>query len=197
MQPNRAVGFTRLFMCGQNLCFKPPVTNGLFFTAMPPSVITAGRYSENPAKYTNRIVESHLPHGLVPHSDSLAKYAAAFFKISHSIRNCATSLRNLLNSASWAETSPRRPAGHAPLRDRLTQLANVFGDTDSRRAVSAIPRPSDSAIATAWVLNSLVYRPLGIFPIVIIPPGLHYDLWRPFFTAYLTKPYHGRRPNAL
>ena len=45
----------------------------------------------------------------VLHIDSLAKYAAAFFKMSRSIRNVAFSCRNLDSSASASPIGARVP----------------------------------------------------------------------------------------
>src|SRR5512135_3656895 len=68
--------------------------------SLQPSVETATRYVEEPAHDFNREMESPLLHERVPGSDSLAKYAVAFFKMSRSMRASASSLRNRAFSAA-------------------------------------------------------------------------------------------------
>jgi hypothetical protein len=70
-----------------------------------------------------------------PRSDSLAKYAADFFKMSRSMRSSAFSRRRRDSSASTSVTS-RRGAGAAVSGEsarfaRLTQLVNVLGESES------------------------------------------------------------------
>ena len=79
----------------------------------------------------------------VPHIDSLAKYAAAFFNISFSTLNLATSCRSRVTSASrsLAGCLADPLAGGCPLRARNTQFASVFADISSDRATVGMPRP--------------------------------------------------------
>jgi hypothetical protein len=92
----------------------------------------------------------------VLHIDSLAKYAAAFFNISFSIRSLATSCRSRVTSASSSLTGGPADAlpGGFPFRARKTQLANVFADISNDRAtVGTLRRPSVTC-CTAAARNS-------------------------------------------
>jgi hypothetical protein len=92
----------------------------------------------------------------VLHIDSLAKYAAAFFNISFSIRSLATSCRNRLTSASSSLTGGLADTftGGAPLRDRNTQFANVFADISNDRATVGMLRRPSTTCCTAAARNS-------------------------------------------
>lgn len=68
-----------------------------------PIVIAATRYAKKPTHDFNWKMESPLLHERVPGSNSLAKYAVAFFRISHSIRVSTSSLRNRRLSASRSD----------------------------------------------------------------------------------------------
>ena len=74
------------------------------------------------ARQADGIFLSHLVNGGVPHSDSLAKYAAAFFKISRSMRSKAFSLRSLASSASCALELDFAAKAAASCRYCATQL---------------------------------------------------------------------------
>ena len=88
--------------------------------------------------------------------DSLAKYAAAFFKISFSLRRLATSCRNRVTSACNSFTGCPADAltGGAPLRARNTQFANVFADISNDRATAGMLRPPSLTCCTAAFRNS-------------------------------------------
>jgi len=96
----------------------------------------------------------------VLHIDSLAKYAAAFFRISFSIRSLATSCRNRVSSASNSLTGPPAdaPVGASPRRARPTQFANVFADLSndlsSDRATAGTLCPPSTTCCTAAFRNS-------------------------------------------
>ena len=66
----------------------PPVPA---WTAVHPRIVAAGRYIHNPSHHPDWILEPQLIHRRVPGSDSLAKYAAAFFSMSRSIFTSASS----------------------------------------------------------------------------------------------------------
>ena len=71
----------------------------------------------------------------VPHRDSLAKYAAAFFNISFSIRNSANSLRSRRFSSADETTWPL--GGRSPdWRNAATQLRTDQEVVPSLRAAS-------------------------------------------------------------
>ena len=56
-------------------------------------IIAAYGNTQQSTSKPERVMESQTPNSGVSHSDSLAKYAAAFFRISHSMRSLAFSLR--------------------------------------------------------------------------------------------------------
>ena len=74
--------------------------------------------------------------------------------------NLAFSIRNRLFSASTSLTTLCLVKSW-PSWACFTQLAMVFDEIDSLRAVSAIPSPSSLAMLAAWFLNSRVYRAFG------------------------------------
>src|SRR5271165_334347 len=116
------------------------------------------------AKSRNR-----LPAGLcfdpgVLHRDSLAKCAAAFFRISLSTLAEANSRRNRSFSASssFADRGVAVTATEEssfPARSSFTQLDKLDSGMRSRRLASV--RPTLLPNRTASILNSLVYRRLG------------------------------------
>ena len=76
----------------------------------------------------------------VPHRDSLAKYAAAFFNISFSMRNSANSLRSCRFSSADEMTCPLE--GSSPdLRKAATQLRTDHEVVPSLRAASEFEYP--------------------------------------------------------
>ena len=72
--------------------------------AVRPGVKTAARDAKDAAQDGDGLVELQGLHDRVLGSDSRAKYAAAFFTISRSMRASASSLRSLLTSASSSGT---------------------------------------------------------------------------------------------
>ena len=77
--------------------------------------------------------------------DSLAKYAAAFFKISFSLRSFARSCRNRVRSAYRSFTGGLANSWIAgsPLRARATQFSNVIPDISlDRDTVGTLHPPS-------------------------------------------------------
>ncbi len=70
-----------------------------------PCVVAARRNIKHAAQHREWVVESQLPDHRVPRSDSLAKYAVAFFKMSRSIRNSAFSRLSRDTSACSSVTT--------------------------------------------------------------------------------------------
>src|SRR5471030_3464638 len=103
--------------------------------------------------------ESQGLHDRVPGSDSRAKYAAAFFTISRSMRASASSLRNLVTSASSSGTErlPGATLGDVPRLAAATQLASVPLGMVRRNAASSSVRPCVRTSFTASSRSSGVY----------------------------------------
>src|SRR4030042_253350 len=85
--------------------------------SLDPGIVSACRHLQHTAKQRNKIGKSQLLDYRVPCSDSLAKYAAAFFKMSRSIFTTANSRFTLVSSCSTSvrgrcnlPTSPSLPA---------------------------------------------------------------------------------------
>src|SRR5574344_155401 len=121
-----------------------------------PVMITTYRYLECTTQNPERIYLSQSVNSGILYSDSLAKYAAAFFNISHSMRNTLFSLRNRASSCAsealpfWAKARPALTV--------VIQCPSVFGESARRSAVSIWLRPSWRTMLTACSLNSRVYR---------------------------------------
>ena len=126
----------------------------------PPRIAqAAARHRQQLAHQGGRIrVDMRFNPG-VPHIDSLAKYAAAFFSISFSSRSLAFSCRNRATSASsCVDAMPASGLAKGwPLRARNTQFASVFGDISNDRATDGILRPPSRTCFTAACRNSGVY----------------------------------------
>src|SRR3989304_9104954 len=123
----------------------------------------------------HRIIEPHLFHRRVPGSDSLAKYAAAFFNISRSIFISASSFRVIASSISTSVSGlyvlPISPS--LPALNCFTQLTIVDGGNDSRRPTSGTDSFSSTTSFTASSRNSLLYLPCG--PLFnLTPPSLYF-----------------------
>src|SRR5205814_413069 len=130
----------------------------------------AARDRQQLAHHRRRIDLSLLFDPRVLHIDSLAKYAAAFFRISFSSLSLAFSCRKRLNSASSSDTgcAGARLTSSWPLRVRYTQLASDLLDISNERATAATDRPPSITCFTAESRNSGVYRRSG--PAFIRPP---------------------------
>src|SRR3972149_4185049 len=111
----------------------------------------------------HRVFEPHLFHRRVPGSDSLAKYAAAFFNLSRSIFPSANSFRVLASPISTSVRGlyvlPISPS--LPALNFFTQLTIVDGGNDNRRPASGTDRPSSVTSFTASSRNSWLYLPCG------------------------------------
>jgi len=127
--------------------------------ATAPGVIATARNPKRSAQNGNRIFESHRLHDRVLGSDSRAKYAAAFFTISRSMRASASSLRSFAFSASSSGTVrlPGTAEGVASFFAALTQFANVPFGIAMRVAASSSVRPWTKTSLTASSRSSGVY----------------------------------------
>src|SRR5215210_4749753 len=105
----RPVGFACLGVHPQDLAKQLPLAQSASpGCSCPPLVIAAARYVEHRAHALEREPRLMVAHECVPHRRSLAKYAAAFFKIS---RSSVTRLSSAFNRASsLCSLFARRPA---------------------------------------------------------------------------------------
>src|SRR5471030_118486 len=124
-----------------------------------PGVETAARDVKDAAQDGDGIIESQRLHDRVPGSDSRAKYAAAFFTISRSMRASASSLRSLVTSASSSGTErlPGATLGDVARLAAATQLASVPLGMVRRDAASSSARPCVKTSFTASSRSSGVY----------------------------------------
>ena len=103
------------------------------------------------------------PHGAeqknpgLLHSDSLAKYAVAFFRMSRSIFTRASSARCRASSICTALTGRSPAPRNAPLSAPRTQLLSICLGSPSTRAVTDASYPALTNLM-ASCLNSTVYR---------------------------------------
>jgi len=142
-----------------NLYFQPPLFLGpLGWLPMQPFVIATLRYSQKRAHPPDTMPESHCFHHRVPGSDSFAKYAVAFFKMSRSIFTMASSRLTRASSISTSvsglccfPTSLSLPSLFA-----LTQYRMVYEETDNLRPTSGILSPPSVTSFTASSLSSFV-----------------------------------------
>src|SRR5664280_2941485 len=151
-----------------------------------PSIISALCYIQYSAQKHNRIGESQLLNQRVPFSDSLAKYAAAFFKMSRSILARDSSLFTCANSISIS-VSGRRPlptSPRFPTLKTLIQRSNVDFGKDNRLDISITGKPPSVIILTASSRNSFVYRPCGTLSILTPPSSFLSKHWCPSFSTY-------------
>lgn len=153
----------------QSLIF--PLPNGK--RSLDPGIVSACRHLQHTAQQRNKICESQLLDYRVPGSDSLAKYAVAFFKMSRSIFTTANSRFTRVSSCSISvkgrcnlPTSPSLPALYALIQFTIVDFGN-----DNRFPTSDTDKPPSVTNLTASSLNSLVYAPLGILSIST-PPSL-------------------------
>src|SRR3989339_1007428 len=121
----------------------------------------------HPAKHGDRVGLLLLPDEVVPQFDSLAKKAAAFFKISRSICRRWFSFLNRFTSASSSlrETSPSTPSCWS-FRNSRTQRETLDWPTPRRRATSLALYPCSLTMLTASCLNSFVYFTLFSFSFI-------------------------------
>src|SRR5471032_2685023 len=160
LQTQRPIGFTGLevgSLDGDLQSFI--ILRAPRWRAIERGIEAAARHVEDATQQAKRIVESHRLHERVPGSDSLAKYAVAFFSTSFSIRSTASSLRSLATSASSSATLrlPGGAFGSVPRLAALTQFANVPLGIEIRCAASSSVNPCASTSLTASARNSGVY----------------------------------------
>src|SRR5271156_3839416 len=164
VDPRRPVGRLRLFMNLPDPRQQLPVAEPLLgaFGTLPSREATVThlqRYTQR----LQRIRAAILVNKRVPHSDSLAKYAAAFFMISISIFSRAFSARSRkISICSGVIGLPLAAVPSFPAVCVLTQLRIVCSGTPSSRAPPS-PAPPPRPRRNASSLNSSVYRTLGIF----------------------------------
>src|SRR5882672_2602201 len=113
----------------------------------------------------------------VPHRDSFAKYAAAFFTISRSSLALASSRRSRETSASSSLT-PRfigtaAPAAPLSLPARLNRIQFHKLESGMPSRFAAWLPPIDSASRTASSLNSSVYCRFGTDSFLPISSSVH------------------------
>src|SRR5262249_9273757 len=123
----------------------------------PPAVVAAGRDAEHLAHQPDRPAVAVALHESVPHDDSLAKKAVAFFKISRSMRSRWFSARSRRSSSSTAGRCPLPGNACAPSSARACfQLRSMLSLRSRSRATSARLRPCSVMRRTASILNSRV-----------------------------------------
>jgi hypothetical protein len=123
----------------------------------------------------HQVLESQFLRHRVPGSDSLAKYAAAFFYMSRAIFTSANFFRVLASSISISVRGlyvlPISPS--LPALNFFTQLTIVDGGNESRRPASGTDSLSSVTSFTASSRNSLLYLPWG--PLFnLTPPSFYF-----------------------
>ena len=106
----------------------------LGFRPSSPCVISASRYLHHLAQQLNRIFAPLFFDESISQRDSLAKKAAAFFRISRSMRNRLFSSRNRCNSSSTTKVFPFPGKAFPP--------ASLICFSHRRSIFSPIPRLS-------------------------------------------------------
>src|ERR1035437_8197202 len=128
----------------------------------------------------------------VPHPDSFAKYAVAFFKISRSILTRANSALSRASSICSALTGLAPAPASLPWAARRTQLPSVGAGTPRILAVTALACPPCTR-RTASSLNSSVYAALLPFSVIIshlLDRQLYTRLRSTFFRGNLKLRHH-------
>ena len=122
-------------------------------------IVAASGYLQHLTQWTQWVGETQRPHERVPGSCAFAKYAVAFFKMSHSIRASASSRLSRDSSASSSVTGRRFSPSVAswPRRACPTQFFSVLPDMLRRLAASAIGTCCARTSCTACSRNSFVY----------------------------------------
>src|SRR5882672_4635384 len=131
----------------------------------------------------------------VPHRDSFAKYAAAFFTISRSSLALASSRRSRETSASSSLT-PRfigtaAPAAPLSLPARLNRIQFHKLESGMPSRFAAWLPPIDSASRTASSLNSSVYCRFGTDSFLPISSSVHQ---KPTSNLMYVNPRQGHMP---
>src|SRR5512139_4142447 len=146
-------------MGGFDLHFQPLLfLNPLGRLPIQPFVIPALGHPQNTTHHRYTMPESHCFHDRVPGSDSFAKYAVAFFKMSRSIFTMASSRLTRASSISTSvsglccfPTSLSLPSLFA-----FTQYRMVEGETDNLRPTSGTLSPPSVTNFTASSRSSFV-----------------------------------------
>src|SRR4051812_31955419 len=121
--------------------------------ALAPGVEAALRHAQHPAQRRHAVLGLLRPDERESHAFSLAKKAAAFFKISRSSFRTRTSLRSRESSSRSSVVSA--PAGPRPasISACFTQLRSADTVRSRSRATSLIVLPLDQTSCTAFALN--------------------------------------------
>src|SRR5437660_3072095 len=124
----------RLNQKQQSLRFQRPRCQGSFL----PRMVARYRHPQRRTTHGERVTAQMRFHKGVLHLLSLAKYAAAFFNISRSIRKRCTSCRSWESSiCSGVTRSFGAPATSSPFSYFTTQSRTSFGNTPKRLPTSA------------------------------------------------------------
>jgi hypothetical protein len=122
---------------------------------VPPGVVARARHAQRPAQQPDRVVGGLVGDELAAVHRvalALAKYTAAFLRISRSSFSSATSRRSLASSAFSSVVTPARwPASTSAWR---SQRRMVSGSTPRSRATWLGRRPLVRASSTARARNS-------------------------------------------
>jgi len=146
------VGATALSMCINNCHTKIGVGDrARARCSSTPFVVAGTRYGQQPAHAPHTVVRSLLLDEGVSHRDSLAKNAAAFFKISRSSRRDAFSRRSRRFSSS---SEPLTTGSTWACTCRLRHVCNSDGWMPNSRAICVRLCPPVAARRTAASRNS-------------------------------------------
>src|SRR6185369_3800726 len=129
-----------------------------------PRVEAASRHAEGPREHRHRVASPLRVDERELHAFSFAKKAAAFFRISRSIRSSRFSLRSRASSARSSVVSPVLPFDRSA-RAWDAHVATEFALRSRSRATCAIVLPSSSTRRTAPALNSSVNARRGRLPL--------------------------------
>src|SRR5213594_1978826 len=172
---------------------------------VPPGVVAAAAHGEGRAESCHPMRARMLLDKAVSHPDSLAKYAAAFFKISRSsVTRASSRFSRAISAAGWA---CRPEPGKAPpcAATSFCHLYSRLRGTPNSRAISAAGRWPALSNCTACRLISGVNRrrwPMrhllggGIVPPfeVSVKPGLAHPDPFPILSSSFPSPDAGRGP---
>ena len=125
---------------------------------LPPCVQSTPMHPHDPGHRRQAKLATMRHHKRVPHPDALAKYAAAFFRMSLSSSTRFSSDFRRAFSARRSSCTTRRGV----LPASLSHLYSEWGLTPRRPATSRTGYPRSVTCRTASARNSIVYRLLDI-----------------------------------
>src|SRR5437899_3897265 len=168
-QLDRPVHAARLVMQAYNLGGQQAIRHGPGTRwAGQPTIEATATHSQDPTHSGDPKLPLVIPNEGVLHGSSLAKYAAAFFKMSRSSLSRAFSRRSRMTSSSAATGCPDPGNAWPPAASSCAaHLYSRLRGTPNSRANSAAGRPDCFSNRTASSLNSLVNR--WRWPIVHLP----------------------------